>query len=307
MGQPLDSIKVKALFYGQFVQAAYTMYRRDPSQLRPEPQAGDIPGGWELGAWIHMSDFILTFKELEFYGIVCREIANPDSRIIAIRGTESEIEWIDDAAALPTPFRQVPSAGRVASGFDKIYSSLKVVKRQLAEDRELAAAAAPGTPTPHETFGGSFVEQLDQLATAREMARGVKRLAGEPHQPRPMVVTGHSLGSALATLFVMENDSKRKFDITTSCTFASPRVGNLEFTKAFDQLAINSWRIVNTLDIVPKLPPHIPLLLEYDHVDTAYPFTSAAYAKHSLACWHSMETYLHWLDASLPVDDSCKP
>jgi hypothetical protein len=304
MGQPLDP--KKAIFYGKFIQAAYTMFRRDPSQLRPEPQAGDIPDGWELGAWIHMSDFILTFKELEFYGIACREIANPDSRIIAIRGTEGAMEWIDDAAALPIPFRQVPSTGRVASGFDRIYSSLKVVKRQLAEDLKLKAAAAPGTPPPPETFGGSFAEQLDQLAISREMARGVRRSADEPHGPRPMVVTGHSLGAALATLFVMENDAKHKFDIKTSCTFASPRVGNLEFARAFDQLRIDSWRIVNRLDIVPKLPPHIPLLLEYDHVDTAYSFSSADFAKHSLVCWHSMETYLHSLDTSLPVDGSCQ-
>src|SRR6204780_2374063 len=115
------------------------MFRRDTSQLKPEPQPGEIPQGWKMGAWIHMSDFILNDKEPEFYGTGCREIANPDSRIIAIRGTEGAIEWIDDAAALPTPFRQVPSAGRVASGFDKIYSSLKVVKRQLAEDRKVAA------------------------------------------------------------------------------------------------------------------------------------------------------------------------
>jgi predicted lipase len=300
MGQLLDP--KKAILYGQFVQAAYTMFRRDPSQLRPEPQAHDIPDGWELGAWIHMSDFILNLKELEFYGIVCREIANPDSRIIAIRGTEGEIEWIDDAAALPTRFRQVPTAGQVASGFDKIYSSLKVVKRKLAEDRKQEASGA--LPLP-ETFDGSFAEQLDQLAVARETARGVRKSADEARRPRPMVVTGHSLGAALATLFVMENDAKHKFDITTSCTFASPRVGNLEFARAFDQLPINSWRIVNTRDIVPKLPPHIPLLLEYDHVDTAYPFISD-FAKNSLVCWHAMETYLHWLDASLPVGDGCK-
>jgi hypothetical protein len=304
MGQPLDP--KKALFCGRFVQAAYTMFRRDPSQLRPEPQAGDIPDGWELGAWIHMSDFILNLKELEFYGIVCREIDKPDSRIIAIRGTEGAIEWIDDAAALPTPFRQVPSAGRVARGFDTIYSSLKVVKRKLAEDRRLEATAPATSPAP-ETFGGSFAEQLDQLAITREIARGVRRSADEARRPRPMVVAGHSLGAALTTLFVMENDSKRKFDITTSCTFASPRVGNLEFARAFDQLPIDSWRIVNTLDIVPKLPPHIPLLLEYDHVDTASPFSSSAFAKNSLVCWHAMETYLHFLDESYPVGQECKP
>jgi Lipase (class 3) len=306
MGQPLD--KEEAFFYGQFVQAAYTMFR-DPQggdPLRPEP-AG-IPPGYELGAWIHMSDFILNLKEPEFYGIVCRKVDNPDSRIVAIRGTEGAIEWIDDAAALPRPFRQVPDTGRVASGFDKIYSSLKVVKRRLAEDRAVAvAAAAPGLPAPPETFDGSFAEQLDQLASSRELARGVRRSMAEGRPLRPIVVAGHSLGAALATLFVIENDSKKKFDITTSCTFASPRVGNLEFARAFDQLPVDSWRIVNTLDIVPKLPPHIPLLLEYDHVDTAYPFTSSDFAKNSLVCWHAMETYLHWLNASSPLRQECVP
>jgi lipase (class 3) len=305
MGRPLNTDD--AFFYGQFVQAAYTMFRNpqggDP--LRPEP-AG-IPNGWELGAWIHMSDFIINRKEPEFYGIACRKTDNPDLRIVAIRGTEGAIEWIDDAAALPTPFRQAPSAGRVASGFDKIYSSLKVVKRKLAEDRALEAQAAPGAQAEPETFGGSFAEQLDQLANSRERARGVRRSKEEARPPRPMVVTGHSLGSALATLFVMENALKRKFDITTSCTFASPRVGNLEFARAFDQLPIDSWRIVNTLDVVPKLPPHIPLLLEYDHVDTAYPFTSSDFAKESLVCWHAMETYLHWLKASSPLRQECVP
>ncbi|MFZ0310279.1 MAG: lipase family protein [Candidatus Sulfotelmatobacter sp.] len=304
MGQLLDP--KQAFFYGQFVQAAYTMFRRDPSQLTPEPQAHDIPDGWELGAWIHMSDFILNLKEPEFYGIVCRKIDEPDSRIIAIRGTEGAIEWIDDAAALPTPFRQVPNTGRVASGFDKIYSTLKVVKRKLAEDRA-AAAAAPGLAAPPDTFDGSFGDQLDQLATSREVARKVRRSAAEARPQRPMVVTGHSLGSALATLFVMENATKKRFDITTSCTFASPRVGTLEFARAFDQLPINSWRIVNTLDVVPKLPPHIPLLLEYDHVDTPYPFTSSDFAKNSLVCWHAMETYMHWLEANYALRPECVP
>jgi len=288
MGQPLDP--AKAFFYGQFVQAAYTMFRcpQGGDPLRPEP-AG-IPDGWELGAWIHMSDFFLTVKEPEFYGIVAHEINNPDSRIIAIRGTEGAIEWIDDAAALPVPFRQVPSAGRVACGFDKIYSSLKVIKRRLAEDRS-AAAATPGGEAAPETFGGSFAEQLDQLATSREATLGLAQpVTGRERPPRPTVVTGHSLGSALATLFVMENASKHTFDITTACTFASPRVGNMEFARAFDQLSLDSWRFVNTLDIVPKLPPHIPLLLEYDHVDSACPFTSSTFARNSLMYWHAMET-----------------
>ena len=65
----------------------------------------------------------------------------------------------------------------------------------------------------------------------------------------------------------MENDSKRKFDISTLCTFASPRVGNMEFVHLFNQLQTVFWRIVNTREIVRKLPPHVPIVLDYGHVD----------------------------------------
>lgn len=305
MAAPLDP--KLAFFYGQFVQAAYTMFRNpggDP--LKPEP-AG-IPAGWELAAWIHMSDFVLTLKEPEFYGIVCRKADEPDTRIIAIRGTEGVVEWIDDAAALPTPFRQVPTAGCVAGGFDRIYTSISVIKRKLAEDH--AAMAAPAEPEKkaaagQEAFAGSFGDQLEDLATTRELARGKRRSREDPRPRRTTVVTGHSLGAALATLFVMENAKKKKFDITTCCTFASPRVGNLDFARAFDDLPIASWRIVNQLDVVPKLPPRIPLLLDYDHVDTEYSFSSAGFAKGSPVCWHAMETYLHWLDSTTPVKPEC--
>jgi len=298
MGRDLD--KSEAFFYGRFVLASYKMFKnQNPDPLRPAPDG--IPDGYELGAWIHMSDFIFDSKEPKFYGIVVREIKNPDSRIIAIRGTEGALEWIDDAAALPVPFRQVPNAGRVAYGFDKIYDSLKVVPSPLPEDRALG-------PETAAALAGSFGEQLHQLASRREAARRGRGLRADEARPsRPTVVIGHSLGSALATLFVMENDARRRFEVGTLCTFASPRVGNLEFARRFDQLPITSWRIVNSLDVVPKLPPHIPMVLEYDHVDTEYSFRSSDYAKNSLLCWHTMETYLHWLDPTFALLPECKP
>lgn len=300
MGQPLDP--AKAFFYGQFVQAAYTMFRnQNPDPLRPEPAA--IPAGYELGAWIHMSDFFLNLERPEFYGIVVHSITDPDSRIIAIRGTESKLEWFDDAFAFLTSFRQVPDAGKVAKGFDRIYSSLKVVKRPLPRDRAVAATA-PATE-PAEVFSGSFAEQLEQLAISREAARGVApAVEGRGRPPRPTVVTGHSLGSALSTLFALENAEKQKFDISTLCTFASPRVGNGEFVRLFNGLPINSWRIVNTDDEVPKLPFRLPLF-DYQHVDAAYPFASAGFARRNLVCDHAMETYLHWLDSSSNVRPEC--
>ncbi|HXZ42845.1 MAG TPA: lipase family protein [Terriglobales bacterium] len=299
MGQPFD--KPQALFYGKFVQAAYTMYRHpgaDP--LRPEPQG--IPDGYELGAWIHMSDFILDIVEPKFYGVVAHKVEDPACRVIAIRGTEGATEWIDDAAAVPVPFHQVPAAGRVAYGFDKIYKTLKVVKRTLPSERALAA------PAP-ETFEGSFAEQLEQLALIREAAGPRRPMVAELGRPRrSTIVAGHSLGAALCTLFTMENADKRKFDIDAQCTFASPRVGNMEFVQHFNRLSIDSWRVVNRPDLVPRLPPHIPVLLDYDHVDTETPFSSRDFAKHNLLCYHVMETYLHWLsDGKLPLLPECQP
>jgi len=288
----------KAAFYGQFVAAAYNMYAVNNDDLRPAPK--DIPPGWELSAWINMSDFLLQIMEPKFYGIVVHEPANPDNRIIAIRGTEGIVEWLDDAASIVmVPFRQVPSAGRVAFGFDNIYSTMKVVPVP-ATGPTLASAAEP-------ELTGSFADQLEQLALRREAERGVAHefAEGRTRRERPTVVTGHSLGSALATLFVLENSVKGKFDISLSSTLASPRVGNLEFKHLFDALPLTSWRIVNTRDVVPKLPPTIPLILDYEHVAVACPFDSSLFAKKNLGCYHSIDTYLHWLNGSLPLAPEC--
>lgn len=288
----------KAAFYGRFVAAAYDMYAVNNDDLLPAPR--NIPAGWELTAWINMSDFLFQITEPKFYGIVVHEIANPDNRIIAIRGTEGIVEWIDDAASIVmVPFRQVPSAGRVAFGFDNIYSTMKVV------------------PVPHPALGlaaasepeltGSFADQLEQLALRREAERGVAHAfaAGRTRRERPTVVTGHSLGSALATLFALENSIKQKFDISLISTLASPKVGNLEFEHVFNNLSLTSWRIVNIRDVVPKLPPTIPFILDYEHVNAAYSFDSWLFAKKNLGCYHSIDTYLHWLDSSVQLAPEC--
>jgi triacylglycerol lipase len=301
MGQAL--VNSDAVFYGKFVEGAYAMYKRDPSNLRPEPAVSDIPDTYEFVAWIHMSDFSIDEVVPKFYGIVARDKSTRREFVLAIRGTEGAIEWFDDAACYLVPFSQMRHTGRVAHGFDRVYSTMKIEQHpSTAGPKMMQAGALP-------ELQGSFGDQLEQLHLRLESVAEVKAtvslVKGRPE--RPYIVTGHSLGAALTTLFVMENEQKKKFDISNSCTFASPRVGNMDFVRAFNALPIASWRIVNRLDLVPKLPIHIPIVLDFEHVNTAYEFSSKGMVKANAVCWHSIETYLHLLDASQAVLQECMP
>ena len=306
MGRPLD--KQEAVFYGQFVNGAYKMFKspRKGGPLYPEPEPGDIPEPYELVAWLHMSDYFFWWKEKpKFYGFLARHKEQKHNFVLALRGTEGWVEWLDDAMARLVKFKQAPNAGRVENGFHQIYSTLKVVKRHIPSATATAArTAAPAPAAEPEVMQGAFSDQLEQLANTLEDSGVQEQIRSAKVKPprRSFVVTGHSLGSALATLFVMENKEKDKFNITTICTFASPRVGDAEFAEKFNALPVDSWRIVNCQDLVPKLPLHLPLF-GYEHVATAHAFSSEGVVKRSPSCWHSMCTYLHWLD---PKNDVCK-
>ena len=311
MGLPLDP--KLAVLYGKCVNAAYGMYKRDCSVLQPEPNPGDIPDPYELVAWVNMSDFIFDNKLPQFYGYIARNKNDRHDFILAIRGTEGLVEWIDDVFIHLVPFAQVPHAGRVAQGFDQIYSSLKVIRRPHTADGQMKAAApgpaaAIAAPQPLQVMTGSFLEQIEQLADSLEppAPAGAMALAPEAKPRRSFVVAGHSLGAALTTLFVIENKEKGMFDITTSCTFASPRVGNMQFAATFNLLPVNSWRIFNDQDVVPRVPLSIPVLADYTPVNDGFKVSSNGVTCFNPVCWHSMMTYLHLLDPTIPLDNSCR-
>jgi predicted lipase len=273
------------------------MSERNPGLLLPEPGPNDLPNGYELVAWIVMNDFLFGDAMPRFYGVMARHRERLSEFVVAIRGTEGVVEWLDDAVVRLVPFHQVPHGGRVSRGFDRIYSTLKIFKRHPADDGRFAPRATAEPEARRESMAGSFAEQLEQLADSLEASDLRERIRARPdaRPARSCLVTGHSLGAALATLFVMENEEKRKFDVSTLCTFASPRIGNSEFVRRFNRLPITSWRIVNSRDIVPRIPFHIPVLLDYQHVAMACKFSSSGGVWWNPVCWHSMNTYLHWL------------
>jgi hypothetical protein len=238
-----------------------------------------------------MKDFIVDPVE-RFYGIICSDAAG--TILVAFRGTDPNLlaEWIEDGDTIAVPFSPVPTAGHVAAGFDKVYSSLRVYPQKPVPPVHLLATPAESAAP----LAGSFGDQVQQVIKGK-----LKPTAASV--PPSHVVVGHSLGSALATLYVMENVSKGRINDAVIYTFASPRVGNGGFVNAFNALpGVRSWRIVNAPDIVPNLPFDI---FGWRHVNQENLINSAGKVKRSDACAHSLATYVHMIDAAQPVDPSC--
>jgi len=85
-----------------------------------------------------------------------------------------------------------------------------------------------------------------------------------------IIITGHSLGGALATIAapVLGEQHPQKF--VECITFGSPRVGGTAFSAFYNAHVDSSYRIINESDPVPHLPFHAP----FQHVSDAYHITS---------------------------------
>jgi Lipase (class 3) len=269
------------------------MYATDPDNLMPEPTS-DFPAGFRLAAWVQMQDFIILSTGPTFYGFLAQNIANPTQFVLAIRGTQTPEEWWDDfTSIIKTPF-SVPNCGSVALGFNRIYQTMEIIERPTGAAGAAAAVRSLKPVGSFATQAASLVRRLSQAAAPR--AAGVPTAAS-------ISVAGHSLGSALATLYTMENAKGDQIHNPILCTYASPRVGDANFVAAFSALPLTSWRIVNEPDIVPTQPPE---LAGFRHIGVEQKFDSSASAKASLVCWHAMATYLSLVDPARKPDPACR-
>jgi triacylglycerol lipase len=78
---------------------------------------------------------------------------------------------------------------------------------------------------------------------------------------KSVFVTGHSLGAALAHLAAADIQVRSGL-LPISYTFCGPRAGDKQFAAAFDAARLETWRIFNTEDIVPTVPPAAVKLLD---------------------------------------------
>lgn len=112
---------------------------------------------------------------------------------------------------------------------------------------------------------------------------------------KTIIVTGHSLGAAMAELAAID----LKLNVYPSMRFASytqgtPRVGNPAFATLFDQQIDVSFREIHQADCVPHLPPkllgfsHAPMEIWFDEAFDSYHYCAGSPLGEDTSCSDSL-------------------
>jgi hypothetical protein len=114
------------------------------------------------------------------------------------------------------------------------------------------------------------------LESWREVQKGVViavRAAQAKYPDFNVVVTGHSLGGAVATIAAA---GLRTIGVPADLyTYGAPKSGNGAWASFFDGTDNGeSFRVVHKDDVVPTLPLSVPFLMPYTHMQPEYYITS---------------------------------
>ncbi len=201
-------------------------------------------------------------------------VSSSKELVAAIRGTDTILEWLHDASFLMVPCPIGGSHGYSEDGFTSVYKSLRTGR-------------ANNTPCAKDAIKG----YLDTSAATT------------------VTVCGHSLGGALATLLTLDVGLNTSCRSPISFTYASPRTGDHLFAGGYNASIPYTYRVVNRQDLVPQLPPILPL--PYEHVNTKYELVPPpGSVNQTLGCMHHLTTYLWLMDqfaptGSYPLDPDC--
>jgi Lipase (class 3) len=263
----------KAILYGQAVNQAYAIAPDDLAN-RAGTTMSLCGADYKVISSIYANDLATDMnpeagKDRVSIGFIFQGAAG--DVIVAIRGTEGWREWMHDAQFLLVPCPFMPSAGSVEDGFKDMYCSMRIGSNDDA-------------PTVTQA-----------MTPAKD---GLPKIFTNPITS--VMVCGHSLGGALATLLVLDIAVNTPF-FPSSYTYASPRTGDPQFVRTYNHCVPDTTRIANRLDVVPNLP--FPPL--YEHVLGEYPLNPAKVTlfppsvtplvKPELGCLHFLSTYLHLL------------
>ncbi|MDN3922440.1 lipase family protein [Roseateles violae] len=91
-------------------------------------------------------------------------------------------------------------------------------------------------------------------------------------RPQRLIVCGHSLGAAIATLLALPAGAQRLV------TLGSPRVGDADFAADLEASSLEPLRVVGCCDVVTELPP---AGLDFRHVGADFVYIDRAGQRHA--------------------------
>lgn len=251
-----DDLRGEIIRYGSFVQAAYQSFDFDPSSPTYAEcrytkssmlECSGVEGcGYRvtknlfatssipLPGWIErMPRWMQVQSSWIGYVAVCedkKEISRLGRRdiVIALRGTATCLEWLENLRATLThcneddDLNEEKDEPMVEAGVLSLYTSATVQCPSL------------------------------QQIVRQEVLRILRMYSDEPVS---LTITGHSLGASLAILAAYDIKTTIKHSPHLSViSFGGPRVGNLTFRHHLEQQGTKILRIVNSDDLITKVP-----------------------------------------------------
>ncbi len=284
-----------AIRYGQLVRAAYDF--ANANVVAPE----QLPAAYDDDQLTYKVISVISANDLWTDINVLRPIARVPiglvlldaayNAVIAIRGTLGIFEWVHDALYLQKPCPIVGGVGNTEDGFTDMYESLQ-----------------PGVAGGAQSLLPALLGLPWSIPTANIQS---------------LTICGHSLGSSIATLLaydVAKNSTISSFNSPAVYTFASPRTGDPQFALDYNATVKNTFRVANTVDLVPHLPTELPIAQVpfYHHageLNELEPFVDVPQYQNLLQrtvpCHHIIESYLHlmYLEAGIapvfPLTQEC--
>jgi hypothetical protein len=211
--------------------------------------------------------------EVVTFGFIA--INNLTGELVAVlRGTDTIYEWIEDALFLMVKNPITGTDDWTEDGFTSVYLSLSIGR-------------------------------ANNSATAKNAIRDLV-MSG---QARAVTIAGHSLGAALATLLTLDVALNGDFPNPVLYSYGCPRVGDHLFAHRFNESVAVSYRVVNKQDLIPQLPPVLPI--PYEQVNTEFLLNDTSNILiHNIDCDHHLTTYLFLIaqitgQAGFPLDADC--
>nr|GLL43629.1 phospholipase A1-Igamma2, chloroplastic-like isoform X2 [Ipomoea trifida] len=262
--EPFDSLlRTELIRYGDMAQACYDAYEEDPSsrfgyRIKIEPHMffkslGLTKYGYDVTKYIYSSynldvpnffnkpllsdDWTEGASWIGYVAVSNDEYTKHLGRrdiTIAWRGTVTGLEVFADIQDFKTSIEDhnLPTRDpsiKVEDGFLDVYTK--------------------------KDESNTFCNKSARTQVTEEVQRLLHEYSGEKLS---ISVTGHSLGSALATINAydiaeMRQNNEDKIPVCVF-SFSGPRVGNIRFKERMEELGVKVLRVANIHDAVPKVP-----------------------------------------------------